>query len=138
MQIEELPADLHAEIARGHETNRVEFKAALGRDGRGQVPESVYETVSAFANRLGGNIYFGVDDAGRVLGINAAHVARMRAAFTAVVTSAKFQPGMSLSVNAYQLDNRIVLQVHVPQSKQIVRYNNQKYVRRDDADIVVK
>ena len=53
------------------EGNRLEAKRALGRDGQGELPRSVWETVSAFANTSGGVIVLGVterkDDGGFVV-----------------------------------------------------------------------
>lgn len=53
------------------ESNRLEVKKALGRDGQGELPRSVWETVSAFANTAGGVIVLGVterkDDGGFVV-----------------------------------------------------------------------
>lgn len=44
------------------EGNRLEAKRALGRDGQGELPRSVWETVSAFANTSGGVIVLGVTE----------------------------------------------------------------------------
>ncbi|MBT1446558.1 putative DNA binding domain-containing protein [Shewanella sp. JM162201] len=43
-----------------HESVQVEFKLAAGRDGQGQLPEDMWESYSAFANTLGGEIILGV------------------------------------------------------------------------------
>ncbi|ADN36239.1 putative transcriptional regulator [Methanolacinia petrolearia DSM 11571] len=40
----------------------IEFKKALGRDGRGTLPNSVWETYSAMANTEGGFIILGVEE----------------------------------------------------------------------------
>ncbi|MCL2918634.1 AlbA family DNA-binding domain-containing protein [Shewanella litorisediminis] len=42
------------------ESVQVEFKLAAGRDGKGQLPEGMWESYSAFANTLGGEIILGV------------------------------------------------------------------------------
>lgn len=44
------------------EGNRLEVKKALGRDGQGELPRSVWETVSVFANTSGGVIALGVTE----------------------------------------------------------------------------
>lgn len=42
------------------ETVDLEYKAAQGRDGNGEVPGSFLETYSAIANTNGGKVYFGI------------------------------------------------------------------------------
>ncbi|MGL4476258.1 MAG: AlbA family DNA-binding domain-containing protein [Shewanella sp.] len=42
------------------ESVQVEFKLAGGRDGQGKVPEDMWESYSAFANTIGGEIILGV------------------------------------------------------------------------------
>lgn len=51
------------------ETDTVEFKT--------QWTESVKKAISAFLNSSGGTIYFGVDDAGNVLGIPQSQVDKL-------------------------------------------------------------
>ena len=50
------------ELKTYREGNRLEAKKALGRDGQGELPRSVWETVSAFANTTGGVIVLGVSE----------------------------------------------------------------------------
>ncbi|WP_434927290.1 AlbA family DNA-binding domain-containing protein [Shewanella sp. HL-SH8] len=50
------------DIANLHESAQVEFKLAGGRDGNGKLPEVMWETYSAFANTLGGEIILGVKE----------------------------------------------------------------------------
>ena len=51
----------------------LEFKAAQGRDGNGEVPANFWETYSAMANTNGGEVYLGIEEPSpgtfRVLGI---------------------------------------------------------------------
>ena len=44
------------------ENKEVEAKLAHGRDGQGALPESIWETYSAFANTQGGTIFLGVGE----------------------------------------------------------------------------
>ena len=50
------------ELKTYREGNRLEAKKALGRDGQGELPRSVWETLSAFANTAGGVIVLGVTE----------------------------------------------------------------------------
>lgn len=43
------------------EADDIEFKTALGRDGKGCLPKDFFETYSAFANTMGGKIFLGVE-----------------------------------------------------------------------------
>jgi Predicted transcriptional regulator containing an HTH domain and an uncharacterized domain shared with the mammalian protein Schlafen len=44
------------------ESYDTEFKKALGRDGRGKVPEDFWESYSAMANTEGGYIFLGIEE----------------------------------------------------------------------------
>lgn len=44
------------------ETTDVECKAAQGKSGKGEIPESIWETYSAMANTNGGHIYLGIEE----------------------------------------------------------------------------
>jgi predicted HTH transcriptional regulator len=46
------------------ETLEIEAKLAQGRDGRGELPQSFWETYSAFANSQGGTVFLGVKEDG--------------------------------------------------------------------------
>ncbi|MDR1155354.1 MAG: ATP-binding protein, partial [Bacteroidales bacterium] len=56
-------------ISEYKENNQLELKLAQGRDGRGAIPASIWETYSAFANTDGGLILLGVNDNLEVVGI---------------------------------------------------------------------
>ena len=42
----------------------IEFKKALGKDGRGDLPDSFWETYSAMANSQGGTVFLGIEEKG--------------------------------------------------------------------------
>jgi ATP-dependent DNA helicase RecG len=50
------------DISALRESDEVECKLAQGRDGRGEVPRSLWESYSAFANTAGGYLILGVEE----------------------------------------------------------------------------
>jgi len=54
------------------ESYEIECKSAQGKDGKGKVPDSFWDTYSSFANTEGGQVYLGlkeVENGFEVLGI---------------------------------------------------------------------
>ena len=50
------------DIATLRESSEVECKLAQGRDGKGQLPDDIWESYSAFANTDGGDILLGLKE----------------------------------------------------------------------------
>ena len=48
-------------IIEQHENNRIEFKTNFGSD--------VIETVCAFSNAMGGSVFIGINDKGKIVGV---------------------------------------------------------------------
>lgn len=128
---------LLAEIKEGKETNTIEFKEARGKDGNGKVPKNIYETVCAFSNKYGGNIYLGVKDDGTILGLNKDNLTSMKKDFvTTIQSSIKMDPPLYLDINEFYIDGKYILHVYVPDSSQVHRLNARAiYDRNEDADI---
>ena len=61
------------------ETLEIEAKLAEGRDGRGELPQSFWETYSAFANSQGGTVFLGLKEVGpqEFLAVGLAEVERV-------------------------------------------------------------
>ena len=53
------------EIINSGESVTVEFKKATNK-----LPHNLFETICAFLNRNGGNIFLGVDDNGSIIGVD--------------------------------------------------------------------
>ena len=70
------------------ESHEVEAKLAHGRDGLGALPESLWETYSAFANTNGGVIFLGVREvsATEFVGVGIVNAAQVEEDFWARLT----------------------------------------------------
>lgn len=132
-----IPQNIQREMENGIETNQIEFKAALGRDGLGAIPKDVYETVCSFSNRYGGNIYFGIQDDGEILGVSSERVSEMTKNFVTTIQSGqKITPPLYLDVDVYDVDGKTVLHVFVPNSSQVHRMNGRViFDRNNDSDV---
>ncbi len=117
-------------IAQG-EGLKIEFKAA-----QSGLPKNIYETICAFSNSQGGEILLGVDDNGKVLGVNRANVSRMLKDFANTINNAnQFRPPLYLSVEQIEFDGKLVLYILVPTSSDVHFCNHKIYVRNADGDM---
>ena len=69
--ISALPEELLALIRHG-ENHQIEYKEA-----RTELPKSIFDSVCAFSNRDGGDIFLGVHDTGVILGVDPASAAKL-------------------------------------------------------------
>lgn len=82
----------------------LEYKKATS-----QIPKSVYETVVAFANRQGRMLLLGVDDNGKVIGVEKDKIEKMKSDFTTAINSSKVQPSMYLDINDLEIKGFILM-----------------------------
>lgn len=99
----------------------LEVKAAQGRDGRGEVPTSVWETYSAFANTEGGYILLGAqeDSEGGIDPIGIEDIERVRRDFWNGLNNPQNVNTNLLSnedVEVVDVDDATLLLVHVPRA----------------------
>lgn len=115
------------------ETVAVEFKRAGGRIG-----DDVYESVCAFLNRFGGDIYLGVLDNGKVEGIpeNAA-IDMLKNIINVANNPTLFQPTTYLNPEIIRYNGKTLIRIHVPQSSEVHSYKRVVYDRINDADVKV-
>ena len=105
-----------------------ECKNSLNRD--------VYETVCSFLNRQGGTLLLGVNDAGKVTGVNLDFIAQIKKDFvTAINNPQKINPACYLAIDEVQLDGKSVLHIFVPESSQVHRCNGRIFDRNQDGDL---
>ena len=115
------------------ETIAVEFK----RCGNG-IEHDTYETVCAFLNRFGGDIFMGVQDDATVVGISEKAASDMVKNFISVVSNpANFTPTIYLEPEIIVYEGKTVIHVHVSPSAEVHSYKKIIYDRVDDSDVKV-
>jgi predicted HTH transcriptional regulator len=103
------------------EAHDLEYKAAQGRDGRGELPEDFWKSYSAMANADGGVILLGVQEKprGTFKAIGLADVERVRKALWDNLHNRK-QISVNLLVEQHidsvEVDGKTVLRIQVPRA----------------------
>ena len=115
------------------ETIAVEFK----RCGNG-IENDVYESVSSFLNRFGGDIYMGVLDDGSVVGVPPQAANDMVKNFIKTISNPElFSPTIYLAPEIIQYEGKTIIHVCVPVSAEVHSFKKVIYDRVDDSDVKV-
>ena len=118
----------------------------LIRDGEGlniefkrceyELANSIYETVSSFSNRYGGYILLGVEDDGKIGGVNPEAVTKMKKDFTNSLNNPqRFSPTLFLSLEDAEINGKTILWCYIPPNSQIVMFSGKIYDRAVDGDM---
>ena len=100
------------------------------------VNRSVYETICAFLNRHGGTLLLGVQDSKHIQGIPADSVEKIKKALIANINNPqKLYPPAYLTIDEITIDEKLILNVYVPESSQVHRCNGRIYDRNGDSDL---
>lgn len=115
------------------ETVAVEFK----RCGNG-VSADTYETVCSFLNRYGGDIYLGVEDNGKVVGVpkNAA-ADIVKSVINAANNPDIISPTAYLSPEILDYEGKRIIRIHVLPSSEVHTCKKVVYDRAGEADVKV-
>ena len=109
----------------------VEFKRC-----KDELPSNVYETVSSFSNRYGGHILLGVEDDGKVVGVNKKDVAKMKKDFANLLNNPqKFAPTLFISLEEAEFGDKTILWYYVPPNSQVVMLGGKIFDRAEDGDM---
>ncbi len=77
----------------------------------------MFESICAFLNRFGGDVYLGVLNDGTVVGVNVQSAAAMMKNIVNVVGNPNvFKPSPYIEVESFVWDGKTVIRVHVPVS----------------------
>lgn len=125
-------ADLNRHLSHG-EGVTTEFKRCGNQPG-----DDAYESICSFANRQGGNVFLGVSDDGRVVGVPEDRVLAIgRSVVNAVNNPKLFDPIPTVEVEDISYDNKTVVRVWVPVGESVYRYKGVVYDRVTDADVKI-
>jgi ATP-dependent DNA helicase RecG len=109
----------------------VEFK-----ESKTQLNKDVYETVCAFSNRAGGDIFLGIKDNGEIVGVEDEAIESIKKDFVMTINNPqKFSPPLYLNIETVEIKNKKILHIHVPMSKAVHSLNSKIYDRNNDSDI---
>ena len=116
------------------ETSSIEFK----RCGN-EVEHDVFESICAFLNRFGGDVYLGVLNDGTVVGVNARNAAAMMKNIVNVVGNPNvFKPSPYVEVDSFVWEGKTVIRVHVPVSGDVHSYRGDIYDRMGEVDVKIR
>ena len=116
-------------IAQG-EGISIEFKEC-----KDALPKNVFETLCAFLNRFGGDIFLGLKDDGTIIGVDKDKSKKIRADFVSAMNNPqKIFPTVYLPVDEFELDGKTILHVYVPESSQVHNTNRRIFDRNEDGD----
>ncbi|MCD6578699.1 putative DNA binding domain-containing protein, partial [bacterium] len=108
----------------------IEFK-----ESKNGLNKDVYQTICAFLNRNGGHILLGVNDKGKIIGVNPKSIAKIKKEFvTSINNPQKINPPVYLSINDIEIDGKIIIDIYVPESSQVHRCNGRIYDRNEDGN----
>lgn len=108
----------------------IEFK-----ESRNKLNRDVFETVCAFLNRDGGQLFLGVDDDGTILGIDEDSIGKIKDNFVSLMNNPdKISPTCYLDVQEIKIDGKTILYISIPESSDVHRCNGKIYDRNEDGD----
>ena len=102
------------------------------------MPKSLFETVCAFLNRDGGNVYLGVADDGTITGIAPDKVDQLKDELISLSNNpTKLDPPFILFPEVYELEGKKIIRIQVPESSSLHKTREHYYDRSSDGDFVL-
>lgn len=129
--VEKMTMDEIRQMISGGEKIDIEFKESS--DG---LTKDIYDTVCAFNNRIGGHIFLGVRDDGAIVGVNRESVEKIIKEFTTSINNPmKTYPSLYLVPEVYEIDEKVIVYIRVPEGNQVCRHNGKIWDRSYEGDI---
>lgn len=109
----------------------VEFKKS-----RSKLNKDVFDSVCAFLNRHGGHLFLGIEDNGKISGIDEVAVSGIVNSFVTTINNPqKISPVFYLSPEIIEIDGEKIIYVYVPESSQVHNTAGKIFDRNDDGDL---
>lgn len=100
-----------------------------------QLARKIYESICAFLNRKGGHIVLGAKDDGRIVGIAPDSIQEQMDTLVKDMNNPQlFRPTYYLNFESIEVDGKLLIYCHVPESTQAHSYKNVYYDRNRDGD----
>ena len=126
-----LTIDEIRELIKKGEKVDVEFK-----ESRVALNKDVFDTVCSFSNRNGGHIFLGVNDQKEIVGVKEDKVDKIIKDFTNSINSPqKLYPPLYLIPEVFDIDDKKVIYIRVPEGTQVYRHNGRIFDRSYEGDI---
>lgn len=95
-----------------------------------------FETVCSFANRMGGDIYLGVNDDGSIVGVNDKRAVEIERNIANVTSNRRlFSPAPTVETERIICNGHTVIRVWVASGSSVIRYKGVVYDRVADTDV---
>ena len=127
------------------EDSDVEFKKALGKDGKGKLPDDFFGTYSAMANSYGGNVFLGIEETSN--GIKPSGIKEPESIKKELFDTLNNKQRINLNIladehiNILNFDDFYIIHIHIPQATRTQKpiYKGQNplhgtYIRQYEGD----
>jgi len=112
---------------------KIEFKKSLKK-----LPNNLFETVCAFLNTVGGTILLGVSDDSEIIGIEKKEITKLKKEIANLSNNPqKLDPVFMLIAQEFEINNKFILIVEVPESSMVHKTNKDVFVRNEDGDFKI-
>ncbi len=109
----------------------IEFKESKER-----LNKDVFKSICAFLNRIGGHLILGVNDSGKIVGVNPEKIGKIKKELVSGLNNPqKLYPPVYLFVEDLIIDGKSIIYIYVPESSQVHRVNGRIYDRNEDGDL---
>jgi ATP-dependent DNA helicase RecG len=120
-------------ILKQKEGVRLEFKEA-----KTELPSNLFESICSMLNRDGGDIFLGVNNAGKIIGVDSTKLETLKTNIVNLSNNAqKLDPPFILFPLVYEINGKTIIHLQIPESSQVHKTNNTVFDRSNDGDFKV-